>query len=113
MCRILRILFHELFIEYAEELKIKKIIGLDNFMLNEPDWLKISLEIIFSRNSKFNIIKDDLKFINGLNNANYILHMASIASPSFYRKFPIETLDANIWGLRILDYYSQRDVKGF
>jgi UDP-glucuronate decarboxylase len=40
--------------------------------------------------------------------------MASIASPMFYRKYPIETLDANIWGLRsLLDYYSEKDIKGF
>ena len=30
----------------------------------------------------------------------YIIHGASIASPTFYRKFPIETLDANIIGTR-------------
>jgi UDP-glucuronate decarboxylase len=32
--------------------------------------------------------------------------MASIASPSFYRQYPLETMDANIWGLRrLLDFY--------
>jgi UDP-glucuronate decarboxylase len=40
--------------------------------------------------------------------------MASIASPMFYRKYPIETLDANIWGLRsLLDFYSERQIRGF
>ena len=40
--------------------------------------------------------------------------MASIASPMFYRKYPIETLDANIWGLRrLLDYYMEKEMKGF
>jgi nucleoside-diphosphate-sugar epimerase len=35
----------------------------------------------------------------------YIIHAASIASPIFYRKYPIETMDANINGLRfMLDY---------
>ena len=108
--------FMNYFTKYAEELKIKKIIGLDNFMLNKPNWLK---NISLNNNDlikihKFNIITDDLKEIKELDNAKYILHMASIASPSFYRKFPIETLDANIWGLRkLLDYYSQRDIKGF
>ena len=39
--------------------------------------------------------------------------MASIASPTFYRKHPIETLDANIWGLRkILDFYKNKEIKG-
>lgn len=33
---------------------------------------------------------------------HYILHGASIASPTFYRQFPIETIDANVMGLRSL-----------
>jgi UDP-glucuronate decarboxylase len=33
---------------------------------------------------------------------DYIIHAASIASPTYYRKFPIETMDANVDGLRLL-----------
>ena len=33
--------------------------------------------------------------------ADYIIHLASIASPIFYRKYPIETLDANVTGYKI------------
>lgn len=33
---------------------------------------------------------------------DWIVHAASIASPSFYRRFPIETMDANVNGLRNL-----------
>jgi UDP-glucuronate decarboxylase len=40
---------------------------------------------------------------------DYIIHAASIASPIFYRKNPIETIDANINGLRhLLDYAKAR-----
>ena len=40
-----------------------------------------------------------------------IIHAASIASPIFYRKSPIETMDANILGLRsLLDYCVARQV---
>lgn len=36
---------------------------------------------------------------------SYIIHAASIASPIYYRKHPIETIDANVNGLRhLLDY---------
>jgi len=31
---------------------------------------------------------------------NFIFHAASIASPTFYRKFPIETIDSNVLGLK-------------
>ncbi len=36
--------------------------------------------------------------------SDFIIHAASIASPIFYREYPIETMDANVHGLRqILD----------
>ncbi len=31
---------------------------------------------------------------------DYVIHGASVASPTFYRQFPLETLDANVTGLR-------------
>jgi dTDP-glucose 4,6-dehydratase/UDP-glucuronate decarboxylase len=40
---------------------------------------------------------------------DYIIHAASIASPIYYRLHPIETMDANVGGLRnLLDYALQR-----
>ncbi|MGH8883702.1 MAG: NAD-dependent epimerase/dehydratase family protein [Egibacteraceae bacterium] len=39
----------------------------------------------------------------------YIVHAAGIASPPYYRAHPIETMDANVNGLRaLLDYARQR-----
>jgi UDP-glucuronate decarboxylase len=49
----------------------------------------------------------------------WIIHAAGIASPPFYRKYPIKTIDANINGLRNLLEYSVaqadrgRPVEGF
>lgn len=49
----------------------------------------------------------------------YIIHAASIASPTYYRKHPIETMDANVNGLRFLLEYSRqqkeknRPIEGF
>ena len=41
----------------------------------------------------------------------YIIHAAVIASPIYYRKYPIETMDANINGLRnLLDYARRADA---
>jgi nucleoside-diphosphate-sugar epimerase len=40
---------------------------------------------------------------------DYVIHAASIASPTFYRQHPIETIDANVWGLRrVFDWYLER-----
>jgi nucleoside-diphosphate-sugar epimerase len=43
----------------------------------------------------------------------WIIHAAGIASPPFYRKYPIKTIDANIIGLRnLLDYSVMQAEKG-
>jgi hypothetical protein len=50
---------------------------------------------------------------------HFIIHAAGIASPIYYRAHPIETMDANVGGLRrLLDYCrlqkgSGHDVEGF
>jgi nucleoside-diphosphate-sugar epimerase len=51
--------------------------------------------------------KPDRKF-------DYIVHMASIASPPLYMKHPIATLDCNILGVRkLLELAREQKVKGF
>ena len=106
--------FMQFFKQEAKELGIKKVIGLDNFMLGYPEWIKkLEKDPVFDI-QKFDIIKDKIESINGAEKADFIIHMASIASPMFYRKYPIETLDANIWGLRsLLDFYCERTIRGF
>lgn len=99
---------------FKDTLQLKKVICLDNFMLGYPKWLDdIAKDSAFDV-EKFDIIKDKIEDIADAKNADFIIHMASIASPIFYRKYPIETLDANIWGLRsLLDYYAPKNIKGF
>ncbi len=105
--------FMHFLVRYAEELNVKKIIGLDSFILERPVWLDL-LEKTSDRVlvKSFDIISDDIANVEGLEEADYIVHMASIASPSYYRKFPLNTLDANIWGLRrLLDYYAEKPIR--
>ena len=108
--------FMQYFLRYASELKLSKIIGLDNFILSKPTWLE-SME---KENNDilelctFDISKDKLSDIEFADSARYVIHGASIASPSFYRQFPLETIDANIWGLRsLLEFYkNNRNLQG-
>jgi UDP-glucuronate decarboxylase len=61
----------------------------------------------------FDIIKDDPELINGIEKVNLVIHAASIASPNFLPAYPLETIDANITGLRrLLDYYSRQGFTG-
>src|SRR5271157_2109623 len=87
--------------------KIKSLVLLDNFIIRKPDWIKdIEAKEKHVELHTFDISKDKLASINSAKEADYVIHMASIASPTFYRQFPLETVDANIWGLRnLLDFY--------
>ena len=103
--------FLNYFVNYGQSLRLKKIIALDNFQLGQPKWL-YELENKFSSLlsvMSFDISKNDISKIPDISNTRYVLHGASIASPTFYRKFPIETIDANIWGLRkLLDFFREK-----
>lgn len=98
---------------FQQELGVKKVICLDNFQVGCPAWLKAISDEGRVELHKFNVITDDIAHVPGAAEADYIYHMASIASPIFYRKYPIETLDANIWGLRrLLDFYCEKPIRG-
>lgn len=105
--------FLRFFTCYKQELGIKKVIGLDNFKVGKPAWIEDLLNQGAIELHPFDIITDNISEIAGAKDANFIYHMASIASPVFYRKYPIETLDANVWGLRaLLDFYKDKNIDG-
>lgn len=105
--------FIQFFTHYRQELGIRKVICLDSFQVGYPRWLRELSASGAVELHKFNIITEDIASVPGAATADYIYHMASIASPTFYRKYPIETLDANVWGLRrLLDFYCERDIRG-
>ena len=74
----------------------------DSFIRGVPEWLKRC-----STESTLNVVKHDIRdpLPDNMGDYQYLIHAASIASPTYYRKFPIETMDANVNGLRsLLDY---------
>lgn len=83
---------------------------LDNFIRGVPSWLT-ALEL----NKNLQLLKHDITqpLPAALGDVQYVIHAASIASPIYYRKYPIETMDANINGLRyLLDYCLDQKKKG-
>ena len=76
-----------------------KVIASDNYIRGVPEWLT-ALEgepsLTLLRHDITDPLPDDLGIID------YIIHAASIASPIYYRLYPIETMDANVNGLRLL-----------
>ena len=73
-----------------QEISIGK---LKNLSKNYSDFLEVK---------KFVLGKDSFEEFNKQKRFTHVIHMASIASPPFYRKSPLETIDANVWGLRDL-----------
>jgi dTDP-glucose 4,6-dehydratase/UDP-glucuronate decarboxylase len=81
---------------------------LDNFLIRKPKWLKkIKDKNIFIIKNNINNFKDSF-----FNKFDIIIHGASIASPTYYRKFPIETMEANVMGLwKILNSYRKSSIQ--
>ena len=109
--------FMNFFAKKSHELGIKKIIGLDNFILYKPPWL-IQLSKDFSsliEVKNFDVSKDQISKIKDVKDVRYVIHAASIASPSYYRKFPLETINSNVLGLKnLLDYFKDSsELMGF
>jgi nucleoside-diphosphate-sugar epimerase len=75
---------------------------MDNFLRGVPNWLAV-----FDKRKDIIIQKADIVSERQFQPAHFIIHAASIASPIFYRKRPIETMDANVIGLRNLLEHSR------
>jgi len=66
------------------------------------------------KNPRFRFEKADISRFKIPKNFDYIVHMASIASPPLYQKYPVETLDSGILGIRnCLEYAKNNKILGF
>lgn len=91
----------------AETAQINVVLT-DAFLRGKPHWIE---ELADS--SKITVLTKNVIDPVGdeLTKADYIIHAASIASPIYYREHPIETMDANVTGLRnILDFALTRSL---
>jgi len=86
-----------------------KIICVDNLSSGS----KKNIDHLIGR-SNFNFVETDICNFSLDEDVDYIVHMASIASPPVYQKHPIEALDANLVGTRrMLELAKDKKVKGF
>jgi UDP-glucuronate decarboxylase len=77
----------------------------DNFLRGVPDWLSQL------RDPSLRLVERDVlsPLPTGDPSFDHIIHAASVASPIYYRKHPIATMDANVGGLRLLlDHAAER-----
>ncbi len=87
-----------------------RIICIENFISGTPARIQH-----LKGNKYIQIIKGDIvKPIQLTGSFDYIVHAAGIASPTFYRKYPLETIEANVLGLKnLLDLGQNRGLKSF
>ncbi len=86
-----------------------KVICVDNLSSGSKESIS---HLIGSKNFAF--LEQDACNFSTKENIDYIIHMAAIASPPAYQKYPIESLDANIIGIRnMLELARASKIKGF
>ena len=73
-----------------------EVILTDNFLRGEPDWVGPLFRTAHCRVLTWDVRQP---WPSELPACSWVLHAASIASPIYYRKRPIETIEANITGL--------------
>jgi UDP-glucuronate decarboxylase len=104
-------------VRHARSLGLERLIALDTFQFGRPVWLDALIteapDVLDVR--PFDIARDRIENVDGAPEAGFVIHGASIASPTFYRQHPLATIDANVWGLRrLLDCYSRSScLSGF
>jgi nucleoside-diphosphate-sugar epimerase len=79
-----------------------RLTAVDNYRRGVPAWL-----LALGRDPNLTLVEHDVSepLPRGLPPFHYIVHAAGIASPTYYRRYPIETMDTNVHGLRhLLDY---------
>ena len=85
-----------------------RVICLDNLSSGTPQNIN---HLLKSKN--FILKKGDVRTFSTDEEIDYIIHMACIASPPLYQKYPIETLETSIFGTKnILNLAREKDVKG-
>lgn len=87
-----------------------RVTVLDNLARGMPAWLAAA-----HRNPHLRLLRHDIRepLPSDLGDHDYVVHAASIASPTYYRKDPLGTMDANVEGLRaLLDYCLNQQRRG-
>lgn len=79
----------------------------DNFARGTPAWLTALQGKSNLRLERRNLIE---ALPEKMDDFQFIIHAAGIASPIYYRKYPLQTIDVNINGLRNLLEYSVRQA---
>jgi nucleoside-diphosphate-sugar epimerase len=82
----------------------------DNYARGVPAWLEG-----LAGNEHLTLVEHDIRMPlpDDMDDFEFVVHAAGIASPTYYRQHPIETMDANVNGLRsLLDWSVHQAERG-
>lgn len=92
--------------KYALKRKLSAIL-LDNFITGYEQQILSDENLVFQKHNVIEPFKTDRKI-------DYLIHAAGIASPVYYTKFPVETMDVGTIGTRnMLELAREKKVKSF
>lgn len=87
-----------------------RVISIDNFITGKKRRI---IEEITDKNLIF-MEADVTKQLDIPQKVDYIMHAAGLASPVYYQKYPLETIESAIYGVRnLLDLAHKKKVKSF
>ena len=87
-----------------------RVVAVDNLMRGVPHWLAAARERRDVSVVHRSVTDGPLDF----GTVDFVIHAASVASPTYYRMHPLETMDANVIGLRnLLEMAVRRPVESF
>ena len=100
-------------LKYANDNILKTpchVLAIDNFVSGHQAW-----DEQFLSDPNFRMIQADIsRRVNSDWKADFIFHLASIASPVVYRKHPLETIEVNVLGSRnLLDLARKQGGQSF
>lgn len=102
--------------DYLNTVKFTKpctVYGIDSFIAADKDKLNSIVKI---KSDSILFRKDDISQLtfDESESVDYIIHAAGIASPVYYRQFPIETIDGMVLGLsNLLKFSVKHPVQSF
>ena len=86
-----------------------KLYVVENFIRGVPSWYES-----MKNRSDIEFIEADINQPLSLPKSDFIIHAATIASPTYYRLHPLETMDANVIGLRnLLEFVKNNPCESF
>ena len=86
-----------------------KVICIDNLIASTKENIAHLMA-----NPNFTFIEKDIAKVRVPDGADYVVHMASIASPPLYQMKPVETLNSAVLGsINLLDYAKRNRVAGY